>query len=104
MYFRELISETAPVTQEFENINNADNNTDQTDSQPSDETNVSAKKRQKKNSIMSAFEEAMFKMHEEKILKEAERNKTEHELKLKILEIEHNKSMELMEVKKRKQN
>jgi len=44
---------------------------------------------------MSAFEEAMFKMHEEKILKEAERNKTEHELKLKFLKIEHNKSMEL---------
>jgi len=88
------------VTQELENINN----TDQSDSQPSDKTSVSAKKRQKKNSIMSAFEEAMFKMHEEKILKEDKRNKTEHELKLKILETEYNKNIELIEVKKRKQN
>jgi len=52
-----------------------------------------------KNSIMTAFEEAMFKMHKEKVLKE-ECNKIEHELRLKLIEIEHNKTVDLIEIKR----
>lgn len=69
----------------------------QSDDRPSEEV-VPAKRRKKD---MSAFEEAMFHLHKEKLLAECERNKTEHELRLKLLEVEHIKTIELIEEKKK---
>lgn len=46
----------------------------------------------------------MFKIHKEKILKVDECNKIEHELRLKLIENEHNKTVDLIKIKKTRQN